>query len=110
MLPIGRSKRNHNYYNIRVQNTLNLQNMLFEETYNAGALEICRKRMNFAIVVFFIIYAIIAVRVFMVCLPNGIEISLPQDDLSEREIMVKAPISRADIVDRNGIEIGRAHV
>lgn len=105
MLQVGFSKRKNNSYDFKNQRSMSLQNSLFEETYNAGALEICRKRVNIAIALFFAVYAVIAVRVFMVCLPHGIEIKLPEDEKNQREILIKAPISRADIVDRNGIVI-----
>lgn len=105
MLSVGLSKRKNNPYDFKNQHARSVREALFEETYNAGALEICRKRVNIAIAFFFAVYAIIAVRVFMVCLPHGIEIKLPEDETKQREILIKAPISRADIVDRNGIVI-----
>ena len=102
VLPLVLSKsKNNNFYPFQAQNN-NLSGSLFEETSNTIAVQTCRNRMIFAVIGFFIAYLIIAIRVFFVCLPHGIKISLPEEELIEREIDIPSPISRADIVDRNG--------
>ena len=102
MLPLGLSKRNTDFYDLRQSQSVHLLNTLFEENYNAAAVQTCRKRMTFAVLLFMMIYLIISIRVFVVCLPHGIEITLPEEELGVHNITVKSPISRADILDRNG--------
>lgn len=80
------------------------ENLLFmEENVNVSALNVCRQRMWVAIFGFIFIYVIIMWRVFDVCLVNGIKIHHFDADLTEENFLVETPISRADIVDRNGI-------
>lgn len=102
MLPLGLSKRNTDFYDLRQSQSVHILNTLFEENYNAAAVQTCRKRMIFAVLLFLMIYLIISIRVFVVCLPHGIEISIPEEELGAHNITVKSPISRADILDRNG--------
>ena len=105
MLSVSLSKKNPRSYEFKPEEGMRLTEGLFEENYNTSAVQTTKARMPFAVAGFLAIYLLIAVRVFMVCLPGGIKISLPIDDFSEREIDVNAPISRADIVDRNGLMI-----
>ncbi len=58
--------------------------------------------MLFAISVFLLVYVVIAIRIFEVCLVNGIHISRFTDDYSESEIYHGVPIARADITDDSG--------
>lgn len=75
---------------------------LFEENDNSAAVQVCRSRMRFAVVVFAFIYFVIATKIFAVCLPNGIKINLPQNQLVAHDMDIESPIARADILDRNG--------
>ena len=102
MLPLGLSKRNTDFYDLRQSQSAHVLNTLFEENYNAAAVQTCRKRMGFAVLLFMMIYLIISIRVFVVCLPHGVKISIPEEELGAHNITVKSPISRADILDRNG--------
>ena len=103
MLPLSLSKnKKNNFYNLRPQPSLGIGNFSFEENQNLSAVQTCRNRMFLPIFLFFIFYLIIAIRVLFVCLPHGIKISLPEEDLTEHEINIQSPITRADILDRNG--------
>ncbi len=103
MLPLSLSKnKKNNFYNLRPQPSLGIGNFMLEENQNISAIQTCRNRMIWPVIFFFLIYLIITIRVFFVCLPHGIKISLPEEDMTEHEINVQSPISRADILDRNG--------
>lgn len=78
---------------------------LFDETHDADAVNVCRQRMFIAIVAFLFIYFAIVIRVFYVCLNDGIRFHTFEDISSESELKTDSPISRADITDRNGIII-----
>lgn len=79
--------------------------LIFEENVNAIALNTCKNRMPVAIFLFGIAYLAIIFRIFNLCLANGIQISLPDTSKEESINFGAMPISRADIVDRNGIII-----
>ncbi len=102
MLSVSLSKKTYDFYD---KKPFYDSNTAFEETYNSAAVETTKMRMPFAVAAFLGIYLLIAVRVFIVCLPNGIKISLPEEDLRLHEIEVATPINRADIIDRNGLMI-----
>lgn len=97
MLHLSSSKRKNDFYALKSTQNVGL---LFEEQYSASAVKTCQNRIIFAIIAFCFVYLLIAIRVFAVCIPNGIKINLPT--AFEEEHSFKAPISRADIVDRNG--------
>ena len=59
--------------------------------------------MLFAIAAFSVIYFTIIIRIFYVCLTDGIHFHTFEDANGEYELSTGAPISRADITDRNGI-------
>ncbi|MBR2299750.1 MAG: penicillin-binding protein 2 [Alphaproteobacteria bacterium] len=105
MLPLGLSKKTNTFYDIKPSRSNGFETALFEESTNLEAVQTCRNRMSFAVILFFLAYIVLSVRVFMVCLPHGIKISLPDEEYAVRDISVKLPISRADIVDRNGLMI-----
>lgn len=75
---------------------------MFEESDHTPAVKTCRERMRLVVAAFIAIYAMIAVKVFAVCLPHGIKISMPQDQSVTHEANIESPIKRADILDRNG--------
>ncbi len=65
----------------------------------------CRFRTWIALIVFSLIYMILAGRVTYVCLGNGINIDTavaPGEFAGEEVIRFKNPVKRADILDRNG--------
>lgn len=97
MLKTSLSKKKNNFYALKSAQNVN---NLFEEQYDVSSIQMCQKRIILAIIGFCFIYLIIAIRVFTVCIPNGIKINLPTT--FEEELSFKTPISRADIVDRNG--------
>ncbi|HCU58707.1 MAG TPA: penicillin-binding protein [Alphaproteobacteria bacterium] len=102
MLPLGLSRKTNNFYDVNQAQNNGFENPLFEESTNLEAVQTCKNRMGFAVIVFFVAYLIIAVRVFVVCLPHGIKISLPDEEYAVHDISVKSPILRADVLDRNG--------
>ena len=75
---------------------------LFEENDNSVAVQTCRSRMRFAVIVFAFVYFVIATKIFAVCLPHGVKINLPQNQFVSHDMDIESPISRADILDRNG--------
>ena len=105
MLSVSLSKKHPRFYDVSPKQGIDLTTELFEENYNASAVQTTKARMPFAVAAFLGIYLIIAVRVFVVCLPHGVKVSLPGDDFAEHEIDVAAPISRADVLDRSGLVI-----
>lgn len=101
MLGFSISKKSDNFYfNGWVNNSAGT--VLFEENSDSSAVHICRQRMIFAICVFALIYIIIAIRIFDVCLVKGIQISRFDNEPEESEIYSGTPIARADITDRHG--------
>ena len=98
MLEIGLSKRKNNPYVLKPNQNVPA---FFEEQYASESVQICKNRMIFAVFVFCLIYLIIALRVFAVCLPHGVNINFPPE-FENKKLVFKAPILRADIVDRNG--------
>ena len=102
MLGVSLSGKNNNFY-FPGQNADSAGiDVLFKESQDAEAVHVCRQRMLLAIAAFLLIYFIIAFRVIHVCLVNGIQIHTLGDESAESEIYAGTPISRADIVDRNG--------
>lgn len=81
----------------------NASDILFEESHDSDAVNVCRQRMLFAIAAFSVIYFTIIIRIFYVCLTDGIHFHTFEDANGEYELSTGAPISRADITDRNGI-------
>lgn len=75
--------------------------VFFEETFDSGAINVCRQRMLIAVAAFILIYTVIVLRVFNVCLVNGIKIHHPDVEAYEKEVVV-TPFARADVTDRNG--------
>ena len=67
------------------------------------SVNICRNRILYIIALFILVYAGIIIRVFNVCLVNGIH--LKQETLSyyRPKIGIVSPVNRANITDRNGI-------
>ncbi len=76
------------------------KHVLFTETPNIQDVITCKKRMPIAIGVFIIIYFCIILKILNACLSDGIVISGFEEITKEKNII--APVSRADIIDRNG--------
>jgi len=101
LLEVSLSSRGRNFY-LPGENTKTEESRILFDEENSGAVNVCRQRMLFAISVFLLIYVVIAIRIFEVCLVNGIRISRFADDYSESEIYHGVPIARADITDESG--------
>lgn len=76
--------------------------ILFTENTTAQAINTCRQRMPFAILGFIAFYLLIVVQIFRACLVDGIIISGFEEINKESTNYLASPISRADIIDRNG--------
>ena len=63
------------------------------------ALITCKKRMNYGILGFIIVYLAIVIKVFCLCTANGIVI---REETTEEQKTTNTVLSRADIIDRNG--------
>lgn len=100
MLDINISKKHKDYSLSGKHNTLSGQYVLFTENQDTQAIMICKKRMPFAHGIFIIAYFTILIKIFYSCLSNGIIISGFEEITKEKAIVT--PVSRADIIDRNG--------
>lgn len=69
------------------------------------ALSICRFRVLIAMMGFCLVYTIIAVRLFGVCIWDNIGKEQNIEEAMHHDIMPINPIKRADIIDRNGTVI-----
>jgi len=69
------------------------------------ALSICRFRVLIAMMGFCLVYTIIAVRLFGVCIWDNIGKEQTIEEAMHHDIMPINPIKRADIIDRNGTVI-----
>ncbi len=96
-------KQNRKYISSRENNLSSGGDILFSDGQNILAINTCRKRMPVAICLFMLAYAIIIIRVFYLCISQGIVIH-GFDNIEEKETTkVGQLISRADITDRNGV-------
>lgn len=103
MLGVSLSNKNNNFYFPERSPVSSGAEILFEENQDTGAIRVCRQRMIFAVLAFLLVYFIIAGRVVGLCLTNGIQIHRLDEDITESEIYNGTPITRADIIDRNGV-------
>ena len=101
MLGLNLSKNNNEFTFGKNQSQLNCP-VFFEENADTLAFSVCRQRMLFAVLAFLAVYLIIAIRIFNVCLVDGIKFHGFDSSDEQTEIYSGTPISRADIVDRNG--------
>lgn len=104
MLGLNLSK-NNNEFSFRKNSPQFNQTVLFEENPDTLAFAICRQRMIFAILAFLAVYLLISIRIFDLCLTDGIRFHGFDNATDETEIYSGNPISRADITDRNGIVV-----
>lgn len=101
-MEINFSKRSRNYtlpFNTQ-KNMAN--NVMFTENQNTHAIKVCKNRMLVAIFMFAFVYVTIIAKIFYLCTINGIVIPSFEDTHIEEEVHNTLPISRADIIDRNG--------
>ena len=64
-------------------------------------LSICQKRVAFAMLGFILVYAVIGVRLFEVCVDPNLH-AAEQEEAAHLRAYAQSPIKRADITDRNG--------
>ena len=69
------------------------------------SLSTCKARMLLAMAVFAFVYAVIAIRLFTVCISGRASDTFAADDNPYLQAYMPNPIKRADILDRNGIII-----
>jgi len=99
------SKKSYDFYDVKQTKYTSGKNSLFEENTNLSDVQTCRSRIIFVSLLFIFAYFIISIRVFMLCLPHGIQINIPDEEHISQKFTIKSPISRADILDRNGTMI-----
>lgn len=76
--------------------------LFLEEDANATDLATCKNWILGSIAFFIFVYLCIVARIFSLCLANGIQIRSFNDIKDEPSVNTAPPISRADIIDRNG--------
>lgn len=64
-------------------------------------LSICKNRVAFAMLAFILVYAVIGVRLFEVCVAPNLH-AAEQEEAAHLRAYAQSPIKRADITDRNG--------
>ena len=69
------------------------------------AVQVCRGRIFFVLALFLIVYAVIVVRIFDVCLVNGVKFHQESVAYYRPRIKGITPVRRANITDRNGIVV-----
>ncbi len=94
------SKRNRSYALPFDNKQVAFNDVSFTENQNVQAVLVCKKRMLFAVFLFILVYIVIVSKVFYLCLVNGVVINRFEEVYKEQEI--KLPVSRADVIDRNG--------
>ncbi|MBQ2810723.1 MAG: penicillin-binding protein 2 [Alphaproteobacteria bacterium] len=105
MLDVNISKKNQAYLLSEKNKQISDKSVLFTENINNQAILTCRQRMPFAIIGFLVLYCIIIIKVFYTCLSGGIVISGFEQIDTQTEAVFVSPVTRADIVDANGIII-----
>ncbi len=101
MLDLNISKKNNNFL-LPVRNKkFSDEQALFTENSNNQAITVCKKRMPIAIIGFLFLYFAIIIKVLYTSLSQGIIIS-GFEDIAKETTSYTTPISRADIIDRNG--------
>lgn len=99
------SKTNKNFYlpgeEIKIDKSFSFANYTCEK----DPLAMCKNRVAFAVLMFILVYAAIAVRLFDVCIDfnrENKETVVASADQDVFYALPASPIKRADIVDRNG--------
>ncbi len=69
------------------------------------AVNVCRSRIFYIIGLFLLIYAVIIIRIFNVCLVDGIQLSRKETIYYRPRNGIVSPVHRANITDRNGIVV-----
>lgn len=67
------------------------------------AVNVCRNRVFYIIGVFLLIYSIIIIRIFNVCLVNGVQLKHDSIAYYQPKSGILSPVHRANITDRNGV-------
>ncbi len=67
------------------------------------AVNVCRNRVFYIIGIFLLIYSIIVVRIFNVCLVDGIKLKHDSITYYQPKSGIFSPVHRANITDRNGV-------
>ena len=71
-----------------------------DETVN-----VCRSRIIKVIFLFLLLYAIIVIRIFNVCLVDGIQLNKEYVTYYRPKVGITSPVHRANITDRNGVVV-----
>lgn len=70
-------------------------------SYEKDPLSMCKNRVGFAILSFVLVYAVICVRLFEVCITPNLN-AVAEAESTHLKAYAQNPIKRADILDRNG--------
>lgn len=97
------SRKSENFYlpgeEIKIDKSFSFNNYICEKDPFAT----CKNRILFAVLMFGLVYGIIAVRLMGVCTAGGKEVEVAAaDDNDSFYALPENPIKRADIIDRNG--------
>lgn len=104
MVKLSLSKRKHTVTYLPGQEIYFSSSTFGWETEDE-AVSVCHSRIYAFVALFILIYAVIIVRIFNVCLVNGIK--LHQDSITyyRPKSHIVSPVGRANITDRNGIVV-----
>lgn len=69
------------------------------------AVNICQTRIIYFIIIFLLLYSAIIVKIFNVCLVNGIQLDRQEIAYYRPRNNVLSPVHRANITDRNGVVV-----
>ncbi len=69
------------------------------------AVNVCRSRIFYILGLFLLIYSVIIIRIFNVCLVDGIQLNRKETSYYRPRNTFISPVHRANITDRNGIVV-----
>lgn len=69
------------------------------------AVNVCRSRISYILGLFLLIYSVIIIRIFNVCLVDGIQFDRKETIYYRPHNGIVSPVHRANITDRNGIVV-----
>lgn len=95
------SKKQDSFYLPGEEIKIGKSSSFINYTCEKDPLSMCKNRVAFAVLSFFLIYAVIAVRLFEVCVAPNLH-SQEQEESYHLQAFAQNPIKRADILDRNG--------
>lgn len=96
-------EKKHNFYHPGQEIKIGKNNAFSSyTTCEKDPLSMCKNRVAFAAFAFIMIYAVICVRLFDVCISGNFDLKSKQTQSDSLQAFSQNPIKRADILDRNG--------